>query len=605
MNKVETVVINWKRPANVERIVAALRAQTTECTVTVCDTHLDDQFALPEATLTNVDRVYRWGHNTGPYSRFVPLAAYDHEYTFFVDDDMLPGSRCVEHFVDAAESLPGFGTIGQMGRIVPADGIYKARDVGRLAHAREIDVLVRGFFVRTRNLHHIPQLRWLMNYTEEQVPEDDMLLCVAMRLCAGLRNYLTPLDPDPETLMNRVELPDPHALHRRPDHIRRRIDFMLAAKAIGWLPVNPPVLLPKQLTTATLAPANGHGNGNGNGRANGNGKANGSPGTGGLPNTVPVTAIESGLLIPGVDDHRLGNGHDAGGSNGHNGNGNGPGSLTPLNGNGHPNGNGNGRAAANGKPRSAELVRRAKAPANKGVLYLALGESYTRLATGSARTLRLHGYDGPVRVITDAPTRDLVDLECETLVVGSLPGGFASRFHKTQLYRWSFERTLFLDADTIVISAIDEVWDLLAGHDIAMAPDLHPDVADVIARSVNDPARRAPEYQLMRELGLVDRRYYNSGVMLFDQNGRMARLFRHWHQEWNRFGGEDQLALVRAIDATGAKVSPLDSSWNRRPKSFSSVDEARTAGVRILHFLSRQRQLLNDAYLGVVADYLG
>jgi len=559
MNKVETVVINWKRPGNVERVVNALRAQSTPCTVTVCDTHLEDQYSLPASVLDNADRIYRWGHNTGPYSRFVPLAAYDHEYTFFIDDDMVPGARCVEHFVDTAEALPGFGSIGQMGRIIPPDGVYKARNVSRLPRAREIDVLVRGFFVRTRHLHHVAQLRWLMNYTEEQVPEDDMLLCVAMRLCAGLRNYLTPASPDPETLMNCTELPDPHALHRRPDHIRRRIDFMLAARAIGWLPVNPAPVIPRQLTGAERTGAT---------------SANESRDV--LPDSRPAGAARDGLAA--AADGLGEPGTEAGAANG------------------RPHLNGNAARTRRG---------RAGAAASQGVLYLALGELYTKLATDSARTLRLHGYDGPVRVVTDVPSHDLVDLECETLVVGSLPGGFASRFHKTQLYRWSFERTLFLDADTIIISPIEEVWELLRGHDLAMAPDMHPYVSDVISRSVNDPNRRAPEYQLMSELGLNDRRYYNSGVMLFDQNGRMSRMFHRWHQEWNRFGGEDQLALVRAIAATGTRVSTLDSAWNRRPKAFSSVDDARSAGVRILHFLSRQRPLLNDAYLGVVAEYLG
>lgn len=579
MNKVEAVVINWKRPGNVERIVGALRAQSTPCTVTVCDTHLDDQYRLSAATLSGADRVYRWGHNTGPYSRFVPLAAYDHEYTFFVDDDMLPGTRCVEHFVDTADSLPGFGSIGQMGRIIPSDGVYTARNVGRMPRPREIDILVRGFFVRTRNLHHIAQLRWLMNYMAEQVPEDDMLLCVAMRLCAGLRNYLTPSDPDPETLMNRTELPDPHALHRRPDHIQRRIDFMLAARAIGWLSVSPPPVIPKQLTaadqnraTAGVAPAD-------------------------LAGQLTAGPLELETLPNGQAPARL-NGHP---------NGLGPATQDPATNGPATNGLGpatNGSAPSNGKP-ARKGTRPARPGANRGVVYLALGESYASLVTDSARTLRLHGYDGPVRVVTDAPSHELVDLECETLVVGSLPGGFASRFHKTQLNRWAFERTLFLDADTIIISSIEEVWELLAGRDMAMAPDMHSSVADVIARSVNDPSRRAPEYQLMQELGLIDRRYYNSGVMLWDQNGRVSRMFNRWHQEWNRFGGEDQLALVRAIAATGTKVATLDSAWNRRPKAFSSVDEARGAGVRILHFLSRQRTLLNDAYLGVVAEYLG
>jgi Glycosyl transferase family 8 len=491
-----------------------------DCTVTVCDTHPEERFALSRSVLDNADRVYRWSHNTGPYSRFVPLAAYDHEYTFFVDDDMVPGSRCVEHFVAAAQSLPGFGSIGQLGRVIPPNGVYAPRGVPRLPRPREVDVLVRGFFVRTRNLHHIAQLRWLMNYVDEQVPEDDMLLCVAMRLCAGLRNYLTPTDPDPETLMNRTELPDPHALHRRPDHLERRVMFMKTARDIGWQPMGQ--------APAALA--------------------------------KPARPVQPALPV---------------------------------------------RAAQVARPRRPDLGLPAREPATRGVLYLAVGDSYAELATASARTLRLHGYDGPVRVVTDAPRRALTELECETHVIGSLPGGFASRFHKTQLYRWSFDHTLFLDADTIVVSSIEQIWENLRGHDLAMAPDLHSSVAQVIANSVNDPARRAPEYQLMRELGLTERRYYNSGVLLFRRNRRTADLFARWHEEWNRFGGEDQLALIRAIASSGAKVRTLDSSWNRRPKAFASADEARAAGVRILHFLSRQRPFLNDTYLGEVAEYLG
>lgn len=530
MKTVETVIINWKRPDNVDRVVRALRSQSTPCTITVCDTHPDERFALPPAVLDNADRVYRWGHNTGPYSRFVPLAAYDHEYTFFLDDDMVPGSRCVEHFVAAAESLPGFGSIGQLGRVIPPDGVYRPRGVPRLPHPREVDVLVRGFFVRTRNLHHIAHLRWLMNYVDEQVPEDDMLLCVAMRLCAGLRNYLTPADPDPETLMNRTELPDPHALHRRPDHIRRRVTFMRTARELGWLPAD---AIPTPRAPGPSAPS-------------------ALPGLS-TPSVPPAPAVSPApaAAVPAAPPKRL--------------------SPAPT----------------------------------QGVLYLALGDSYAELATASARTVRLHGFDGPVRVVTDAPSRDLRDLECEIQVVGSLPGGFASRFHKTQLYRWSFDRTLFLDADTVVISPIEPIWANLADHDLAMASDLHSSVAKVVTESVTDPTRRAPEYQLMRELGLIDRRYYNSGVMLFRQSRGMAHLFTDWHREWNRFRGEDQLALVRAIASSGITVKTLDSSWNRRPKAFRSADEARAAGVRILHFLSRQRPFLNDTYLGEVAEYLG
>jgi hypothetical protein len=573
MNTVEAVVINWKRPHNVEQVVRALRGQSTPCTITICDTHPDPRFSLPDGALDVADRMYRWGHNTGPYSRFVPLAAYDHEYTFFVDDDMVPGERCVEHFVDTARSVPDFGVIGQLGRVIPESGTYTPRDVSRLPRAREVDILVRGFFTRTRNLHHVAQLRWLMNYVDEAVPEDDMLLCVAMRLCAGLRNYLTPTNPDPATLMNRTELPDPHALHRRPDHLRRRVAFMRAALDLGWPALGWPAPRPADPGPPPLLDTRSRTR---------------APGAAEHTRITIVPGPNGASAQPGGGngvgpDGAAGNGRAANGSSGNGSSGNGS-STNRLSGNG--------------------VAGRRRSP-SRGVLYLALGADYGGLATDSARTLRLHGYDGPVRVVTDRPSRELVDLECETHVVGELPRGFASRFHKTQLYRWSFDRTLFLDADTVVISPISEIWEQLDGHDMAMAPDMHASVAHVLEHSVNDPTRRAPEYQLMRDLGLTGRRYYNSGVMLFRQGTRTADAFDHWHREWTRFRGEDQLALVRAIAASGLRVRTLDSSWNRRPKAFASVDEARASGVRILHFLSRQRTLLTDTYLGVVAEYLG
>ncbi len=255
-HQVEAVVINWRRPDNVAEIVRALKAQTLPCTVTVCDCHDAPEFRLPGAAMPYIDRLYRWGHNLGAFSRYVPLGAYDHRYTFFLDDDMLPGTRCVEHFWSQAEELRTFGALGQLGRIVGTNGDYRARNVPRGPGFTEVDLLVRAYFVPTRCLAYVPQMRAMLG--ESHDPEDDILLAVALSMQAGLASYLTPSDPDPETLVNKRELPTPYARYARNDHERARVRLLRSTIDLGWRPV-------RARARAPLA-AEGHGGDAGDGR---------------------------------------------------------------------------------------------------------------------------------------------------------------------------------------------------------------------------------------------------------------------------------------------------------------------------------------------------
>ncbi|MEI7576397.1 MAG: hypothetical protein WCK51_05850 [Armatimonadota bacterium] len=127
-----------------------------------------------------------------------------------------------------------------------------------------------------------------------------------------------------------------------------------------------------------------------------------------------------------------------------------------------------------------------------------------------------------------------------------------------------------------------------------MAIDLHPTVAHVLEYSSNDPVRREPEYRYTKELNLLEHPYYNSGVLYFKKSKKIERLFRAWHSEWQKFGAEDQLALVRALASQRVKVAELPYVWNARPRAFHSIAEAQEKGVNILHFLSRQRGLMES-----------
>ena len=239
MNAIEVVLINWKRPANIGKIVQALRYQTIPCTITLCDCHPSEEYALPVSVIQDVDRVYRWEHNLGAYSRYLPVAGFDHSYTFLMDDDLLPGRKCLEAFLEAALQLEDeFGVLGQFGRILSPDGNYRVTDIPLNDRFQEVDFIVQAYFVKTCNLHYLLRFRWETGYFEDELPEDDLLLCAALKYYRGLRCYLTPWDGNQEDLLKRHILDESLGLSSRQDHLYRRQLFIDRIIYYGWKHLN-------------------------------------------------------------------------------------------------------------------------------------------------------------------------------------------------------------------------------------------------------------------------------------------------------------------------------------------------------------------------------
>ena len=490
--KVEVVIINWKRPRNVDAIVDALRAQTIPCTITICDCHQSAEFKLQRETLLSADRVYRWEHNLGSFNRYVPVSGYDHQYTMFIDDDMMPGRRCIEHFLTAAEQMKSFGALGQMGRIVHANGAYQSRNVPRNHGFTEVDFLVRAYFTHTHCLSRVPQMRTLLGNAGD--PEDDILLSVGLSMYAGRSCYLTPVDADPQTMVNMRELESPHARCNRPSHYDGRSQLLQSAVALGWRP------------------------------------------------------LQSRASVDKADIS--GEGLDADG---------------------------------------------------RGVLYLAVGTSYHHLTLASIAALRRYGYHGPIRVVTDDPAWVLPRLNCDVIVVPDPGDGFASRCYKTELPKFGYDQTLFLDSDAIPIADISSLWEFLDGHDIAIAPDMTPTVGELISRDRN-VAEWRDEFSLMVRLGLTSHPYFNSGVLLFRRSAATAALFSSWHQEWQRYQKKDQMAFVRAMVVNDTRVCALPTNWNSPALIHSSIRDAQQSGVKVLHFFSRTRNRMTTRLASAFAD---
>jgi hypothetical protein len=227
---VEVVVLNWRRPDNVRRIVAAFRQQREHCTVTLIDAAHGSEFAVNADTLRAVDRYFLFSHNFSGYNRFIPLASYTAQYTYFHDDDMLPGPRTVAAFLRHAESQTEFAVLGQEGRILRG-GHYKFSRAATEDGLREVDFVVRGYFVRTVLLQHF--LGWVRTVGGgESCRDEDLLLCSAARQAGFKIGVMRPRSPLEK--MNQEELPSPHSISAAPGHFNRRDSLVQRLQRLGW-----------------------------------------------------------------------------------------------------------------------------------------------------------------------------------------------------------------------------------------------------------------------------------------------------------------------------------------------------------------------------------
>lgn len=229
MNQVEVVITNYMRPFNIPLIINVLRSQSVPCTITIIDAGMSAN-GLKSDVIELADRHYPICHNYGPSNRYFFIEKYDHEFTLFLDDDYLPGFKLIEYFL-SFKSIQKMGVLGQEGRLLTVDGDYDSQNTPRTQYLSEVDLLVRGYFLRTELLqifesfiqgHHI----------DMQDLEDDIALCASVKI-AGFNNYLLPTS-DKSTLMVSKELPAPNAWWQRPHHLARRSAFCHSLIQLGW-----------------------------------------------------------------------------------------------------------------------------------------------------------------------------------------------------------------------------------------------------------------------------------------------------------------------------------------------------------------------------------
>ncbi len=184
-----------------------------------------------------------------------------------------------------------------------------------------------------------------------------------------------------------------------------------------------------------------------------------------------------------------------------------------------------------------------------GVVYVASGDKAQRDASWSAMSTRLHNPGLPVAVAGDT----LTGVDAQYIRPATSPE-WGARAWKTSVADWTpFERTLFLDADTVVtgdlwtlFAALDH-YDVLAAHDAVCDPRAAWHLGKQDAATLPALPGHVPQY--------------NSGVLAFRLPGAKP-LFDAWKAEWERFRDRDQGAFMRAVAAVNPRIFALGRQWN-------------------------------------------
>lgn len=200
---------------------------------------------------------------------------------------------------------------------------------------------------------------------------------------------------------------------------------------------------------------------------------------------------------------------------------------------------------------------------SKGVIYAASGADYVDLACASARSLRHWNPGLAVDIFTDDP----------------VPPGLFDRVHPltrpgpraklTAMRETRFARTLFLDADTLVVGPFGDLFDLLDRFDCAAAHDM----------------RRASP--LIREGGVRTPYAFpqlNSGVLLYRRSPAMDALLAEWERRFHAEGARrDQPILKDLLWTSDVRFHVLPPEFNLRRLTLLDAWEPLDARPTILH----------------------
>jgi len=194
---------------------------------------------------------------------------------------------------------------------------------------------------------------------------------------------------------------------------------------------------------------------------------------------------------------------------------------------------------------------------NAGIVYVVYGAPAIKEAKGSLASLRLFHPGLEALIISDGDT----GLEAEHVYHADNDVG--ARGAKLAVYNLSpFDKTLYLDADTVVIGPLNWGFRLLDSFDLIVAID--------IAEMAKDGALHPNSFGYTQEersmttylLPTTRATQFACGMLFFRKSDDTKTLFDMWQDEWRKWRSRDQAAFLRALCKNPTRMLAVPSEWN-------------------------------------------
>ena len=215
----------------------------------------------------------------------------------------------------------------------------------------------------------------------------------------------------------------------------------------------------------------------------------------------------------------------------------------------------------------------------QGILFIATGERYVRAAARSARSALAHCPGLPIHLYTDPTSFDsfLGEAGFPFTSAGKIENPHA-RSKVDYMSKTPYERTLFLDADTVVNSDIREMFQILDRFDIAMTHAHH----------------RSPSNLKPWRIPLPDAfPEFNSGVVLFRKTPAVVQFWEglssHFGTDWPEAGRRtgqphhDQILIRELLWLSDLRIATLPPEFNVRKLKYHLLWSRSEATTKIFH----------------------
>lgn len=200
-----------------------------------------------------------------------------------------------------------------------------------------------------------------------------------------------------------------------------------------------------------------------------------------------------------------------------------------------------------------------------GVVYIVSGEKYTQQALLSARSVKQYSPQLKVHLFTDQT--GLADPCADSQ--GHIEHPHV-RSKVDYLHQSPFDRTLYLDADTRIVSDITSVFDLLDRFDLAIAH----------AHQRNHFATQ----QIWRVAIPDSFPQMNGGVLLYNNKPATLQLLRDWQNAYHASSfAKDQVTLRELIWSSDLRITILPPEYNIRYTKYLDIWTQEEARPHILH----------------------